>query len=161
MERIVYFMATGPRYRSSQSSIVNTDKSLIVRVWVNPDGSPGQPEVWAVLQEVPESPAFGNPIPAAGDGLALDVHGNVYVTVLTRAAVVRINAGDLSQPTIAVFGSDPDAPLFAVLNFPNTIAFGTGKGGRQSLFVTNIGYTNASRRGLVKIEAGVPGIPLP
>jgi len=115
---------------------------------------------------VQESPLAGK-LPLAGDGLALDVHGNVYVAMVTRAAVVRINAEDLSQETIAAFLFDQNAPLFAPLDTPNSLAFGTGKGGRQSLFITNLGLRKANfgppwpGRGLVKIEAGVPGLPLP
>jgi hypothetical protein len=104
-----------------------------------------------------------------GDGLVLDVHGNLYVAVLTRSAVVRIDARDLSQETVAVFtalspvGPPPDAPL----DFPASLFFGTGKGERTNLFVTNLGM-GASRvpplpwagPGLVKIDAGVPGDPL-
>jgi len=85
------------------------------------------------------------------------------VAVLTRSAVVRINALDLSQETIAAFPVSP-------LDFPPSIAFGTGKGERTSLFVTNLGMGAASvplppplqwpGPGLVKIDAGVPGRPL-
>ncbi len=161
--------ANGIGYFHGDLYVLNYDKSLIVRIPVHPDGSPGQPDVWAVLQEVPESPFVGNPPPVWGDGLALDVHGNVYVAVSFRAAIVMIDAEDLSQETIAVFGSDPNAPLFAPLDTPNSLAFGTGKGGRQSLFVTNLGMTGIyfpppaqwPGHGLVKIDAGVPGLPLP
>ncbi len=160
--------ANGIAFYHGDLYVVNTDKHLIVRIHIRPDGDPGEPEVWATLQEVPESLLAGFPFPAAGDGLALDVHGNVYVTVVTRAAVVRINAEDLSQETIATFLLDQNAPLFAPLDAPNTIGFGTGKGGRQYLLVTNAGGMAAidpgppwQGRGLVKIEAGVPGLPLP
>jgi sugar lactone lactonase YvrE len=142
-------------------------KSLVVRVPIRPDGSPGHPDVWAELDEVPGTPdSLRNLYPVMGDGLALDVHGNVYVTVVTRCAVVRINAEDLSQETVATFFAPPHDPLFALLDAPNTLGFGTGKGGRQNLFVTNVGLFKAINPsfpgpGLVKIEAGVPGLPLP
>ena len=66
------------------------------------------------------------------DGLALDVHGNVYIAVPSRSAIVRINADDRSQETVAAY---PDVPLDA----PLSLAFGTGKGDRESIFVTNSG----------------------
>jgi hypothetical protein len=76
-------------------------------------------------------------------------------------AVVRIYADDLSQETIAVY---PEIPL----DTPASLAFGTGKGGRQNLFVTNLGMGGLlipemewPGPGLVKIEADVPGLPLP
>jgi sugar lactone lactonase YvrE len=154
--------ANGIGYYNGDLYVVNTFRypsSKVVRVPIRPDGSPGQPEVWAEIKEVPESPLAGVQLPA-GDGLALDVHGNVYVTVVNRLAVVRINAEDLSQETIAVLGPNPNDPLFAYLDTPNTLAFGTGKGGRQDLFVTNVGSTALGFCGLVKIEAGMPGRPL-
>jgi sugar lactone lactonase YvrE len=140
----------------------NTDKALVVRVPVRPDGSPGQPEVWKQLEDVPESPFYQSPfLPLMLDGLALDVHGNVYLAVPTRAAIVRINAADLSQDTVAVY---PDVPLDA----PLSLAFGTGTGERQSLFISNGGFSGLfipgmpwAGPGLVKVEVGIPGLPLP
>jgi hypothetical protein len=147
---------------------VNTDKGVVVRIPVCRDGGPGQPQVWTVLGEVPESPLAGSPLPVVGDGIALDVFGNIYVAVVSRLAVVRINAEDLSQETVATYLTDPGNPLFASLDTPAILAFGTGKGGRQSLFVTNLGMMTSivpgpswPGPGLVKIEAGEPGLPLP
>ena len=48
-----------------------------------------------------------------------------------------------------------------------TGSFGTGKGERQSIFITNGGMLGAFLGGtwsglsLVKIEVGVPGLPMP
>jgi len=42
---------------------------------VEKDGSAGEVEVWKQLEEVPESPLAGSPLPIVPDGLALDVHG--------------------------------------------------------------------------------------
>ncbi len=148
--------ANGIAFYHGDLYIANSDKTLIVRIAIHPDGTPGQPDTWKTLEEVSESPLAGGLKPPAPDGIALDVHGNVYIAMVTRNAVVRVNAEDQSQETIAVFGSDPE--LFAPFDAPNSVAFGTGKGARQSLFVTN---TNPSLRGLVKIEAGLPGLPLP
>jgi sugar lactone lactonase YvrE len=159
--------ANGIAFYHNDLYVVNTDKSLIVRIPVHPDGSPGQPDIWAELQEVPESPLAGMLIPA-GDGLALDVHGNAYVPVVSRVAVVRINAEDMSQETIATYSFNPNEPLLAPLDTPNSLAFGTGKGGRKDLFITNVGSMAIlvpgapwPGPGLLKIEAGVPGLPLP
>ena len=154
--------ANGIAFYHGDLYVVNSlryPKSLVVRVPVRPDGSPGTPDVWAELQEVPGTPGWLQSMyPPMGDGLALDVHGNVYVTMVTRAAIVKINAEDFSQETVASYFADPTGPPFAPLDAPNTIGFGTGKGGRQTLFVTNTGATG---RGLVKIEAEEPGLPLP
>lgn len=162
--------ANGIGYYHGDLYVVNSlryPKSLVVRVPIRPDGSPGQPDVWAELSEVPGTPdGLSQSQPLMGDGLALDVHGNVYVTVVTRCAVVRINAEDRSQQTIATLFAAPNDPVFALLDAPNTIGFGTGKGGRQDVFVTNMGLFKAGGfpapgRLIVKIEAGEPGLPLP
>lgn len=57
--------------------------------------------------------------------------------------------------------------LYAPLDVPASIFFGTGKGERTSIFVTNQGIGNLyfpdlpwAGPGLVKVDAGVPGRPL-
>jgi hypothetical protein len=45
-------------------------------------------------------------------------------------------------------------------DFPASLVFGTGKGERTSLFVTNLGMGGWAGPSLVKIDAGVPGRPL-
>jgi sugar lactone lactonase YvrE len=96
------------------------------------------------------------------DGLALDVFGNAYVAVVSRNAVVRINAAEGSQETLAVY------PGTALLDLPLSVAFGTGKGERENLFITNGGYLNRfvpimpwPGPSLLKIDVGIPGQPLP
>jgi sugar lactone lactonase YvrE len=152
----VWFGANGIAYDHGNLHVTNTEKGTVMRIPVLEDGSAGVPEVWA-LQPVPESPV---PYPPMGDGIALDVHGNLYVAVLTKSAVVRINAGDLSQETVAVFPFVPDGSVpHALLDFPASLFFGTGKGERTNIFVTNLGWGWAGPS-LVKIDAGVPGLPL-
>jgi hypothetical protein len=97
------------------------------------------------------------------EGVAVDKIGNVYVAMPTRAAIVRVNAADLSQDTVAVLSAD-----FPVLDAPFSLAFGTGNGDRESLFVSNGGVSALfvpglpwAGPGLVKIEVGIPGLPLP
>jgi hypothetical protein len=58
-------------------------------------------------------------------------------------------------------------PLSAGLDFPASLVFGTGKGERTNLFVTNLGLGKGvapplpwAGPGLVKIDAGVPGRPI-
>lgn len=112
-------------------------------------------------------------LPPMGDGIALDVHGKLYVAVLTQSAVVRTDPDDHSQETVEVFmgvspvGLPPDAPL----DYPASLFFGTGKGERQNLFVTSLGNGRGLPPplntalpwfgpGVVKIDAGVPGKPI-
>ncbi len=160
--------ANGIAFYHGDLYVINTDKALVVRIPVRPDGSPGQPEVWKQVQDVPESFLYESPyFPLMLDGIALDVHGNVYIAVPSRNAVIRINAADRSQETIAVFPPVPANTPPVLMDAPLSLAFGTGKGERQSLFVTDSGLMGAlipgnwPGPGLVKIEVGIPGLPLP
>jgi sugar lactone lactonase YvrE len=153
--------ANGIQFYHGNLYVINQDKGTIVQVPVRPDGTPGTPDVWATIQPVPESLFTSMEIPALGDGLTIDVHGNIYVAVVSVSAIVRINANDMSQETIAVFP-------YALLDFPASLAFGTGKGGRTSIFITNLGWLgpffgipSAPGPGLIKFDVGVPGLPLP
>ena len=163
----VPYGANGIAYYHGNLYVTNTEKGTVLRMPVWPDGSVGLPEVWTTLQEVPESPLAGAPLPVAGDGIALDVHGNLYVAVLTRSAIVRLNLLDKSQETVAAFRVPNTLPLYAPFDFTASLFFGTGKGERTSLFVTNLGLGKGvvpplpwAGPGLVKIDAGVPGRPL-
>lgn len=160
--------ANGIAYYHGDLYVTNSDKGLIVRVPVLTDGSAGVPQVWKQLEEVPESPLKGS-LPIFPDGIAFDVHGNVYVTILTRNAVVRVRADDRVQESVAVLGSPGPVPS-APFDTPASLAFGTGAGEQQNLFVTNLGWTSRfpiptppsgwPGPALVKVPAGAPGRPL-
>jgi sugar lactone lactonase YvrE len=159
--------ANGIAYYHGSLYVTNTEQGTVLQVPVWPDGSVGQPEPWTTLLEVPESRLAGFPIPVCGDGVVLDVHGNLYVAVLTRSAVVRLNLLDKSQETVAAFRVPDTLPLYAPFDFPASLFFGTGKGEQTNLFVTNLGLGKGkvpplpwAGPGLVKIDAGVPGRPL-
>ena len=51
----------------------------------------------------------------------------------------------------------------AILNFPSSLAFGTGSGFNETLYVVNLGaaFNPAGPTNLVAIDVGVPGMPLP
>jgi sugar lactone lactonase YvrE len=161
----VWIGANGIAYHQDNLYVTNTEQGTVLRIPVLADGSPGEPYVWS-LQPVTESPL---PLPPMGDGIVLDVHGNLYVAVLSQSAVVRIDARDVwSQETVAAFQVVAhDGVPNAQLDFPASLFFGTGKGERQNLFVTNLGMGKLvapplpwAGSGLVKIDAGVPGEPL-
>jgi len=162
--------ANGIVYYHGNLYVTNTEKGTVLRIPVWPDGSLGLPELWATLLEVPESPLYEALIPVCGDGITLDVHGNLYVAVLTRSAVVRIDLLDKSQETVAAFRVPDTLPLYAPFDFPASLFFGTGKGERMNVFVTNMGLGKVmvpqippalwAGPSLVKIDAGVPGRPL-
>jgi len=159
--------ANGIAYYHGDLFVTNTDKGLVVRIPVLKDGSAGPIEAWKTLVEVPESLMAGFPTPVMPDGLALDVHGNLYMTVISRNAIIRVMAADRSQHTVAVLGTLGPGPSFP-LDSPASLAFGTGAGEQQNLFVTNLGMTAAFTKGkitgpgkgLTKVPAGSPGRPL-
>jgi sugar lactone lactonase YvrE len=84
--------ANGVAYYHRDLYVANTDKGLVVRIPLLEDGSAGPPTVWKTLQAVAGLPPVQSPFPVMPDGLALDVHGNVYVAVVSRNAVVRVDA---------------------------------------------------------------------
>jgi len=158
--------ANGIAYYHGNLYVTNTDKGTVVLIPVEKDGSAGDPEMWKRLDDVPESPLKGTMLSIMPDGLALDVHGNLYMTILTRNAIVRVRADDRVQESIAVLGSTGSVPS-ALFDTPASLAFGTGAGEQQNLFVTNLGWSKRFIPGgtwpgaaLVKVDAGAPGRPL-
>ena len=122
--------ANGIGFYRDDLYVVNTDKGLVVRIPLLQDGSPGSPEVWKTVEDMPESTMYQSPaFPVMLDGLTIDSDGNVYVTVVSRNAIVRINAVDRSQDTVAVY---PNYPLDA----PASMALNTRE---DTLFITNLG----------------------
>jgi sugar lactone lactonase YvrE len=158
--------ANGIAYYHGALYVANTDKGLLLRIPIEGDGTAGDIDVWKQLEDVPESPMLGSPFPVMPDGLALDVHGNVYVALVSRNGVVRVDAADRTQHTIAVLGSTGGVAS-APFDTPPSLAFGTGAGEQQNLFVTNLGWMAGivparpwPGPSLLKIPAGAPGLPL-
>jgi len=154
--------ANGIAFRQNALYVANSDRAVVVRIPVLPDGSPGEPQVWKEVEDVPESLFYQHPLfPLMIDGLALDVFGNIYIAVPSRNALVRVNAADGSQETLAV------CPGTALLDLPTSLAFGTGNGERKNLFIINGGYLNQfvpvpwPGPSILKINVGIPGQPLP
>lgn len=155
--------ANGIAFFKGDLYVANTDRALILKIPVLPDGSPGEPVIWRQLEETEGGVLEMKMFPLMIDGIAMDVHGNVYAAVPSRSAVVRFNASDLRQDTIAIF---PDAAVDA----PLSLAFGTGKGEQKNLFITNSGLSASfpplagyswPGAGILKVDAGMPGLPLP
>ncbi|WP_455279613.1 SMP-30/gluconolactonase/LRE family protein [[Eubacterium] cellulosolvens] len=125
----------------------NTDFGRIVRVPGNPDGSAG------ILEVVIE-----DPILEGADGIAFDNHRNLYVAVNRQNTIVRITPQ--GEPQVI---ADQDESL----DFPASLAFGTGKSERKNLFLTNFAITSSPGTednpgpSIYKIDVNVPGRPLP
>lgn len=144
--------ANGIEFHQGTLYVAVSEQFSIVAVPVESDGTPGLSRVVTTF-----SPVEG--LPSAPDGLALDVHGQIYVAVISQSRIVRVDPDDGAQQVIA--SGDP-------LDWPSSVAFGTGRGERQTLFVVNFSIgelfgDNTPRFGpaRVAINAGVPGDPLP
>lgn len=153
--------ANGIAYRKGVLTVANTEGFSLLTVPIEGDGSAGDIELLAGLFVTPdwpilEGPAFGV-LPAVPDGIALDVHGGVYVASVAQNAVFRVN----TDGTVDVLFYDPAG---AVLNFPSSVAFGTGKGFKQTLYVVNLAFAPTpplAPASLVTIDVDVPGMPIP
>ena len=140
--------ANGITYRQRVVYVTNTELGTIVAIPVQPDGDAGTPTVLV------EHPAlFG------ADGIAADVHGNLYVAVIVQSHVVRV-ASDGSGLMVIADGADG-------LDWVSSLAFGTGRGERTTVYAVNFstgpffGGARTWGPALVTIEAGVPGLPQP
>jgi len=120
----------------------------LVRIPIGQHGSAGAPEILVSTAALVSAGVF------ALDDIALDVFGNVYAGAVMPSAVVRMSA-DGSQIAIVA------GPVQGVTASALSLAFGTGKGERQSVFVAMCQGFYGTGCGVVRIDAGVPGRPLP
>lgn len=140
--------ANGIAYRHRTLYVTNSERGSIVTIPVNSDGSAGTPNLLV------EDPALGG-----ADGIALDVHGNLYVAVIGQSTVVRIPP-DGSTVTVIADSSDG-------LDFASSLAFGTGRGERSTLYAVNFsigplfGAPRTHGPALLAFDVGVPGLPQP
>jgi sugar lactone lactonase YvrE len=133
--------------------VANTAKGILVYVPIQPDGTPGNPELVAGNPECsPNDDLYGM------DGIALDAQGNVYALLVLQHKLVRI---DPKNGTFTILLTEEDG-----LWNPASLAFGTGQGERETLFITNYAVlppepANSLGPAVLKFEVGVPGLPLP
>ena len=138
--------------------VANTGKGLLVRIPILDDGSAGTAEVVAgdAGSCIPDE-LYGL------DGIALDIHGMVYALSVLQNSLIRIDPGDSSYDVLLTVEDG--------LYNPASIAFGTGKGDRQSVFIANYalfpdipewgGVGLSLGPAVLKFDVGVPGLPLP
>jgi len=145
------FGSNGVAFWKSNLYVANTSKGTLVRVPILTDGTPGSPEIVAGNPDCEPEGLFGM------DGIALDVHGNVYALLVLQNKLVRI---DPTDGTYTILLTEEDG-----LWNPASIAFGTGKGDRESIFITNYAVippgSDIFGPAVLKYDVGVPGLPLP
>jgi sugar lactone lactonase YvrE len=145
--------ANGVAFWKGDLYVANTAKGLLVRIPILVDGTPGEAEVVAGNPDCNlDDELYGM------DGIALDVHGNVYALLVLQHKLVRI---DPTDGTTTLLLSEEDG-----LWNPASIAFGTGKGDRESVFIANYAVIppeppNSLGPAVLKYDVGVPGLPLP
>lgn len=118
--------------------VANTTTKQVVRILIGRDGGAATPEV---------AMTFTGPADFL-DGVAVDVHGRLYLPMVARSALVRVTqAGEITTLAAASDG----------LDFPASAAFGNAHGTRHTLFITNFAvFPSADPHrpgpGVVKIE---------
>jgi sugar lactone lactonase YvrE len=152
--------ANGIAYRKGVLTVANAEGFSLWTVQIEGDGSAGNLDLLAGLGVTADWPVLAGPfgeLPAIPDGIALDVHGGIYVASVAQNAVFRVN----TDGSVDVLFYDPAG---AVLNTPSSVAFGTGNGYKQTVYVVNLAFVPTppfAPASLVAIDVGVPGMPLP
>lgn len=131
--------ANGIAYRQGAIVVGNTEGARLVRIEIEPDGSAG---AGVVLAE-------GLPLLAV-DGIAFDVHGNVWAAVIAQSTIVRVSPGG----AVTTMATAADG-----LDWVSSIAF--GKSG--DLWAVNfaIGPPGGPGPALLRLDMGVKGQPVP
>jgi hypothetical protein len=131
--------ANGVAYRHNALIVANSEGARLVHIPIEPDGSPG---VATVLAE--DDALYG------ADGIAADVHGNVWVAVIVQSRIVRVApSGDIETIATAADG----------LDFPSQVTFGK----TSEMWAVNfaIGPPGGPGPALLRFDAGVKGQPTP
>ena len=102
----------------------------------------------------------GAAFPSAPDGLAIDLLGNIYVAAIGAQAVLKIKRRT-GEPEILA-SEDP-------YDWPSSLAFGTARGERRTLFSVNFSVgedfgdprSDRAGPGVVAVRTRIPGAPVP
>ncbi len=130
------FGANGINYRNHSLWVLNSDRGRIVRIPINRDDSPGQPETFV------ESPLL-----YGADGGAFDVRSNMYIGVNYQGTLVRVSP----RGKIDILVTQEEFNGFTLVTNP---MFGFGRN-CSMLYITGMNPH------VVKVDVGVPGMPLP
>jgi sugar lactone lactonase YvrE len=131
--------ANGIAYRHNAVVAGNSEGARLLHIPIEPDGTAGGATVLA------EGPAL-----SGADGIAFDVHGNVWVAVIVQSKIVRVSpSGDVEMVATSADG----------LDFPSSVAFGK----KREMWAVNfaIGPAGGPGPALLRFDAGVKGQPVP
>jgi hypothetical protein len=131
--------ANGIAYRHNAVVVGNSEGARLLHIPIGPDGSAGEATVLA------EGPAL-----SGADGIAFDVHGNVWVAVIVQSTIVRVSPSGAIE-TIATAADG--------LDFVSSVAFGK----KSEMWAVNfaIGPPGGPGPALLRFDAGVKGQPVP
>jgi sugar lactone lactonase YvrE len=140
-----FFGANGIAYRKRSLWVLNYDRGRIVRIPIERDGSPGQPEIFVE-----------HPLLVGADGGQFDVLGNMYIGVFVPPSwpppspggyVARVSP----RGEVEIFMT---AEQLAPFSWPINPVFGFGRD-RTTVYMTG---TNPD---VAKVDVGIPGMLLP
>ena len=135
----IHIGANGIAFRHNGIVVGNSEGARLLHIPIEPDGSAGDATVLA------EGPALHG-----ADGIAFDVHGNVWLAVILQSKIVRVSpSGDIETIGTAADG----------LDFVSSVAFGK----KSELWAVNfaIGPPGGAGPALLRFDAGVKGQPVP
>jgi sugar lactone lactonase YvrE len=146
--------ANGVVYWHNQLYVASTEQGLITRIPIAPDGTAGEAEI--IAGEAGCGKALEGLVSV--DGLAMDVHGNIFAALVIQNKLVKLNT---STGEVTELLGEADG-----LHNPASIAFGTGKGQRQTVFFSNFaliqpGPDASLGPAVLSYDVGTPGLPLP
>ncbi len=148
----VFIGANGIVYRHGTLYVANTEKGSIVRIPIEKGGGAGAPAL-----EVPEFTLL------TADGIAMDVHGNLYVAMVVYPFILPFQANPSAIVRVNLDGSIETIASGSPFDFTTSLAFGK----RGCLFAVNASNGDAAGippgfgPALVKIDVDTPGLPLP
>lgn len=131
--------ANGIAYRQKELVVGNTERAWLVRIAIEPDGSAGAVSVLAEDLRL-----------LGVDGLAFDVHGNLWAAVIAQSTIVRVS----SSGAITTIATAADG-----LDWASSLAF--GKNGELWAVNYAIGPPGGPGPALLRLSVGVKGQPVP
>ena len=132
--------ANGVEFDRSSMFVTNTAQGSVVRVPIPQKDQRPKAEVFVQ-----------DPTLLGADGLAFDIHHNMYVAIDFQNTLVRI-APDATITTLATQSEG--------LDYPASTSFGESRGERTHLYFTNAGVIFGTPT-LKKIDIDIPGVRLP
>ena len=119
--------------------VANSSTARILRIPIDPRGQAGQVSV-----------AYDGVI---ADDFAFDVHGSLYATTDPFNTVDRIRPDGTKETLLTAADG---------LAGPSAVAFGTSRGDRTSMYITNLSFFEPTPRpSLQRVDVGVPGYRIP